>query len=325
MALQPIAIPTNPDVPAAPGVPPLLRNITTVADKVIILGADAAQLAGLFGPPQWGIFTSGYQPVILGDSVISVDLRKEYRISDYPIEGGAFATYNKVETPGDIRISFATSGTGDLVSVFDAGGAVGSVLSGNNPSAASRSAFLASLAVAASRLDLFTVITPEATYLGYNIIHYDYRRQAREGASMIVVDVWCQEVRLPPAAQSVKVNGQTQPASQAQIASQPPAPGTNSSSGTTIGKTQAPGGSDPLNSGTIQPQRLTPGQDSSLGLSSPTTSPNTGGVGANNGLLGSGGADDGIIDVGGARVVPAGTQAGPIYDKAGNFLGTGYK
>src|SRR5579875_727912 len=106
MPLPNLSVPQYPDVPQAPGVPPVLRQVGQVANAVTLLTADASevlQALGVLPGPQWGIFDQTGQPVIVGDSVVGVDYRKEYRAADYPVEGGSFANYNKVELPFDIR------------------------------------------------------------------------------------------------------------------------------------------------------------------------------------------------------------------------------
>lgn len=168
-----------PDVPDAPGVPPVLRQSGgNLAVDVALLTADVLiGLSGLF-LSQWGIFDASGAPAFIGDAVLGVDFRDEARVSDFPLEAGAFASYNKVDVPFDVRVTFAISA--DL---------------------ATRAGFLADLRAAKQSLDLFTVMTPEAVYPSANIVHYDYRRQTRGAVSRIDVDVWLQEIRITAAAQ----------------------------------------------------------------------------------------------------------------------------
>lgn len=173
MAQDPVAKPAYPDVPQAQGVPALFRDPTEVVFTIRLLEADAATIFQLFQGPQWGIFTQSGYPVAVPDSVISVDFRKEWRLSDYPLEGGAFETYNKVATPFDARIRLACDGT-------------------TTP----RSLFLSQIDYAATSLDLFTVVTRDAQYFSANITHYDYRRERQGGSGLLQVDVWLQEVRI---------------------------------------------------------------------------------------------------------------------------------
>lgn len=177
MALTPTPVPKYPDVPFANGVPAVFRAPTQAVFTERLLVADVLTVLRNFLPSEWGIFKEGGQPAVTPDSVISVDLRKEWRISDYPVEHGGFETYNKVETPGDIRVRMAVSGM------------------------ESRGPFLASVQAICSALELLTVVTPDAVYDSMNAVHYDYRREQRSGASLLLVDVWLEQVRVTAQTQ----------------------------------------------------------------------------------------------------------------------------
>lgn len=201
MALANLIGSVFPSVPNAPGVPAVLRTIGSVNTKVVGLVADVALVLNALSPPRWGIYSSAGKAVVTADSVIALDLRKEFRIADFPVEQGGFASYNKVETPFDVKITFAQSG-----------------------SVAARTALLASVDRAINTLDLYSVVTPEATYQSLNVVHYDYRRQSREGASLLQVDVWLQQVRIVKAAATTQVAdpASAAPVSQGTVAAQPP-------------------------------------------------------------------------------------------------------
>lgn len=119
----------------------------------------------------WGIYSGG-SPIIVADTVTGFDYKQEWSLSDFPVERGAFETYDKVQLPFDVRVRFVA---GDTL--------------------ANRSALLGSLAAIAGTTQLFDAVTPEATYTNVNITHYDYRRSARRGLGLLEVDVWCLEVR----------------------------------------------------------------------------------------------------------------------------------
>lgn len=134
------------------------------------LGADLAGLGII--PPAWGIFSRGGQPVVLADNVIRADYRKEYTVSNYPVEEGSFESYDKVELPFDMRLTFTAGG-----------------------SLANRQALLDSLEAIQGDLQLYDVVTPEKTYTSVNVTHIDYNR--REGSSgMLVVEVWVTQIRV---------------------------------------------------------------------------------------------------------------------------------
>jgi hypothetical protein len=219
MALSNIIVPPFPDVPAAPGLPPVLRQVGAAVNNVEMLTADVVSIVRMFQGPQWGIFDQNGGPVLIGDSVISVDYRKEYRISDYPIEEGAFASYNKVQDPFDVRVVFACTGKQSLLSSLLSGGALGSLISGTDPNTAARTLFLQQTDTATAALDLYTVVTPEVSYPKVNIIHHDYRREAKDGgATMLRVEVWCREVRAAAKATQTGTDSITDPTAPATAA-----------------------------------------------------------------------------------------------------------
>lgn len=163
----------SPIVPIAPGVPPLIRNPLLAIPQVILLVADAPLLAGV-APirEQWGVFKDGVN-VIAAQSMITFDYKQNWYVSDYPLEQGAFESYNKVESPFDARVRFAAGGT-----------------------EANRKALLDSIAAIADNVETYDVVTPEVVYLSVTINHYDYRRSSQSGLGLITVDLWLTEVRV---------------------------------------------------------------------------------------------------------------------------------
>jgi len=126
------------------------------------LFAAAGSLAGSF-------LTGNSGPTI---STRSVEYQKEFRISNFPIEKGTFADYNKVETPAEPRVVLAMGG-------FES----------------DRADFLSRIDAAAKSFDLFNIATPEQTYLNYAISRYNYQRRASRGAGMIIVELALTEIR----------------------------------------------------------------------------------------------------------------------------------
>jgi hypothetical protein len=232
MPLTPVATPRYATVPSAPGVPPMLR-VFQALDVVTILAADAAQLVKAFAPPQWGIFDQFGGPLLVGDSVVAVDYRREYRISDYPVEQGGFGSYNKVAEPYDIRVTIAVSGKGTILSNLATGGALGAIFTGVDTAVINRTQFLNQLENSAQSLDLVDVHTPEYTYIGLNIVHHDFRREARNGVTLLTVDIWLREVRVTATSQFTQ--------------------------------TQDPSGANAQSSGTVQAASPTPAQAGAIG------------------------------------------------------------
>lgn len=142
------------------------------ADILTLLTEDAVSIFGgaLFGQ-QWGLFLDG-APVIIADNVVSFDYRKQYSVSDYPVEEGSFESYDKVELPADVRMTFSTGG-----------------------SVADREAFLASCQAIVGDFNLYDAVSPEAIYPNMNVTHLDYRRTAQNGMGLMVVNLWLLEIR----------------------------------------------------------------------------------------------------------------------------------
>lgn len=163
-----------PAVPFLPGVPSL--SSYSAAVNIVLLTADAISLlSSLFGP-QWGIFQNG-APVVVADSVVSLDFKQEYTISDYPLEQGAFESYDRVLLPFEARIRFAAGG-----SIVD------------------RVNLITSLQAISTGVQLFDVVTPEAIYQSVSVHHFDYKRTA-DAAGLLQIDVWLTQVRITTSTQ----------------------------------------------------------------------------------------------------------------------------
>lgn len=156
------------------GLPPLPASVS-VFTSAVLLAADAiASFIGIF-PERWGIFLDG-EPVVLADNVLTMEFRQDYRLSTYPQEGGAFATYNKVAMPFQAKLRFSTGG-----------------------SLSDRQAFQQSIEAIAGDTNLYDVVTPEKIYQSCNVVHFELRRAA-ENAGLLSIDVWLEEVRIAGAA-----------------------------------------------------------------------------------------------------------------------------
>lgn len=138
----------------------------------VLLTGDIVQPIGQSGVPQWGLFKDG-EPVVFADNVIALEFKQDWDLLDYPVEDGAFQTYNKVKTPFDIRLRFSSGETA------------------NN-----RGALLSTIAFLSETLDTYDVVTPEVTYSNCNVEHYDYKRTASNGVGLIVIDVHLRQIRV---------------------------------------------------------------------------------------------------------------------------------
>lgn len=208
--------PAFPNVPLAPGVPPV-RRLGPPPPDVEKLTGDAPNLKD-GGLTSWGIYTQDGKLALDPTSIFAVEFQREFRISDYPIEEGGFESYNKVATPFDIRITVTKDGK-----------------------LSERKTFLDDVDALVVTLDLFDVVTPERTYLSVNIVRSDYKRDNEGGGvSLLQVELQAQEVR---TTASVQFSSTPTDAGQAAV----------NGGITALGATGSPSGADPVNNGSVQP------------------------------------------------------------------------
>ena len=161
-----------PDVPNVPGVPAVFRSLTVPTAGQLLNSVLGGVAEAIFGPVIWGVFDQSGNAALVPDSFIDIDYKNDTRVSNYPQEAGSFAAYNKVGTPYDCRVRMALGGD-----------------------KATRTAFLAKLDAMLKTIDLFTVVTPEVTYVNASLQNYNYRRETKNGATMLIVDLQFTEVR----------------------------------------------------------------------------------------------------------------------------------
>ncbi len=164
-----------PLVPNAPGVPALLRSGAQLLDTLTLgylgIGNALTQLIGA-EPTKWGVFDSNGDQIAPYDSVFAVGYQNDSRVSDYPIEMGSFASYNKVDNPFDVIVTLNCGGNEDQ-----------------------RAAFMSAVESARRSLQTYTVLTPEHTYHSVNFTSISVQRSTREGANMIVAQLTGREIR----------------------------------------------------------------------------------------------------------------------------------
>jgi hypothetical protein len=175
-----ISTPAFPSVPMLPGVPQLARPLGALtASLPSIIGAlvTAPAMPGVLfhavkSAPVWGIFDSLGEQVIAPDSIMDFNYRAEYRVSDYPVQAGQFANYNKVTVPYEIPIRMVKGS--DLTS---------------------RTQFETNCKFVAASLDLYTIITPESTYVGVNPTRLELMRRETSGAFFIEAEMYFRQIQ----------------------------------------------------------------------------------------------------------------------------------
>lgn len=199
MPMPIIPVPQFPDVPNAPGVPAMVRD---VAAKIPGTGNAiiTAEGLGIFNQRAtgkgvklpsavtqiWGFFDMTGQPVVLQDSIVSVDFAAENQVADHPVETGGFASYNKVQAPNRVMITVTKGGTED-----------------------ERAKFHQRLDKARTTLDLFAVITPDVTLTNLTIERITYERRQNHGVNLLVADIVLREVRQAKSGSAMKFGANT--------------------------------------------------------------------------------------------------------------------
>lgn len=154
------------------GIPALLNPALDLANTVSLVVSDAQIIANMFtAHVAWGIY-DGVALALLPDSIVALDVKKEYNLPNYPMEDGAFQSYNKVKEPYDIRVKMSIGGN-----------------------SAKLDGFLKMLDGVVSSLTLYSIVTPDATYPNANVHHYDFQRTATNGRGLLTVTLWAKEVR----------------------------------------------------------------------------------------------------------------------------------
>jgi hypothetical protein len=162
----------------ANGIPPLLNQIASFSNPASLLVADAANLLGFFAGPQWGVFNLDGSIALQPDSILALDFKREWSIPNYPMEQGAFQTYNKIALPSDTNISMSKGGSN-----------------------VARQAFLLQVSALAKSLSLVNVMMPEGTLIqNVNILRFDFRRTDTSGVGLLTVDVLLREIRATATA-----------------------------------------------------------------------------------------------------------------------------
>jgi len=161
--------PPFPNVPFLLGVPQLVRSLLFQPATTVVLGAQAQH--GLWASaqvaPSWGIFDDNGNKVITPDNVYAFSDRREWRESDYPVQRGAFDTFNKVIIPPEQMVRMTKGGT-----------------------LSQRTAFLKSIRNIEGDTNTYAILTPEETYFSVNITRVELVRRSSEGAYFLEVDVF---------------------------------------------------------------------------------------------------------------------------------------
>ena len=160
-----------PDVPKVPCVPDLPRGIYIPSAGEVLYDVLDNAIGNFLGYNNWGIFDKNGKDALEADSIVEVEYRNESQVSNYIQEQGAFASYNKVDNPYEFTVSVAIA-----ENLFN------------------RSRFIRKIEGIRKSLDLFSVVTPENTYLNATLQGISYHRDNTR-VSLIIVEMLWIEVR----------------------------------------------------------------------------------------------------------------------------------
>ena len=148
--------------------------------------------------------------VIQPDSIREFDMRAEWKVSNYPLQQGSFASYNKVILPAEYSVRMVKGG-----GVLD------------------RQTFINQIQTVAASYSLYTIITPEQTYANCSVTRYEIQRRNAADANFVIADVFFQQINQVNAQYSTSASTPSLP-----NASDPSAT-PNQSQGTTFTPTTA--------------------------------------------------------------------------------------
>lgn len=154
-----------------------------------ILSAIASRLPRLNPPrPVYAIVDSEtFEPLTVPDSWGEFAPRYESQVSDYPVEQGAFALYNKVRRPIGVSVTLVKTG-----------------------SDVARFTWLS--AIQQSELQdptrLFTLISPQGVYTDYTLMSMAYETRQDRGQNMLYLTMQFMQVPQIPSSDDSKTNVQ---------------------------------------------------------------------------------------------------------------------
>lgn len=159
-------------IPGMPSLPGDFKGLVTSGVDALISFGGATLIRMVFGK-QWGVFNQYGIPILLADTVYSVQYQNTSQISQAPVERGTFASYNKVQNPYQATVTM--------------------IRGGGDPT--KRGLFIAQLEALANSTLKFHIVTPEYVHRDACIVGYDYVRMPQDGARMIAANLHLEEIR----------------------------------------------------------------------------------------------------------------------------------
>lgn len=186
-----------PNVPPLPGVPALNRSSQYIGAALTVVGEILP--LDTFGQEGWGIIETKSRSIALTpDSFVKFEVRQEAKIPIYPMQEGAFQSYNKVLMPYEVRLTVTCSGNG-LMSKLN---------------------FLSKISYYIETTTLVDISTPDGIYVDMNLVHVDYRRESKRGATLLIAELHFLWVRVVSSTTQTAQPSGASPASVGQLSPQ---------------------------------------------------------------------------------------------------------
>lgn len=123
-------------------------------------------------PGNWAIYDADGNEAIPFDTFMGCTVKQEYKVAQDPVERGGFVNYNKTASPATVGVILARTGSNsELTSVIDA------------------------LDMLVESTTLVNIVTPEKTFLDFNLSSYDYDRKTENGVDRLMVSLTFEEIR----------------------------------------------------------------------------------------------------------------------------------
>lgn len=149
-----------------------------------------AQVLPAGTPGEWAIYDEDGNAAVTFDSFVACTVKAEHKIAQSPVERGEFADYNKEASPRSLGVILARTGpSDDLAATLD------------------------ELDALVAGTDLLSVVTPERTFIDFNLASYDYDRKAENGIDRLLVSLTFEEIRqVDPEYSDEQIPAPKQPA-----------------------------------------------------------------------------------------------------------------
>jgi hypothetical protein len=167
--------PSGFQIPNQPASPFLNTDDTPI--EVVPITPPLKQQWGVFdmaGNSVFSTFGPGGAPGNI-DTFISLSYSNNAKVSDFPVEQGSFASYNKTGTPFSPKVAVAVAGQSRM------------------------EALMQQLEDELNSINLYQLITPERVYSPVTLEKYDYARAVKAGKNMLhVTMIFKQVIEITP-------------------------------------------------------------------------------------------------------------------------------